>query len=83
MVIPPFFLLFKTHSTIPASFKLLYQNSNTKLIHFYKKCYWVKGKVKMYEYKFVEIELKQGFLKSEAKENYRKVIQDHAKEGWR
>jgi hypothetical protein len=37
----------------------------------------------LYEYKFVEIELKQGFLKSEAKENYRKVIQDHAKEGWR
>jgi hypothetical protein len=50
MVIPPFFLLFKTHSTIPASFKLLYQNSNTKLIHFYKKCFiyiGLKGGVKI------------------------------------
>jgi hypothetical protein len=37
----------------------------------------------MYEYKFIEIELKQGFLKSESKEDYRKIIQDHAEEGWR
>lgn len=37
----------------------------------------------MYEYKFVLIELKQGLMKAEAKEDYREIIKEHAKKGWR
>ncbi|MED4071263.1 DUF4177 domain-containing protein [Priestia endophytica] len=37
----------------------------------------------MYEYKFVQLELKHGFLKSTSKEDYREIINKHAEEGWR
>ena len=32
----------------------------------------------MYEYKFVQVELKQGILKATAKEDYREIIREHA-----
>lgn len=37
----------------------------------------------MYEYKFVQVELKHGLLKSTSKEDYREIIQQNAEEGWR
>lgn len=37
----------------------------------------------MHEYKFVLIDLKQGFLKAEAKEDYHEIIREHAEQGWR
>lgn len=37
----------------------------------------------MYTYKFVKIELKSGFLGTKPKEDYREIIEKHAKEGWR
>ena len=37
----------------------------------------------MYEYKFVQVELKQGILKATAKEDYREIIREHAEHGWR
>lgn len=39
----------------------------------------------MYEYKFIKIELKTaGVLKPvEAKEDYHKIIDEHAEQGWR
>ncbi|MED3623053.1 DUF4177 domain-containing protein [Neobacillus thermocopriae] len=35
----------------------------------------------MYEYKFVKIEF--GKLSGKPKENYKEVIKEHAREGWR
>lgn len=43
----------------------------------------IKGGVRMYEYKFVKIELKQGVMNSKPSEDYKEVIEEHAKEGWR
>lgn len=37
----------------------------------------------MYEYKFVEIDLKSGFTKLSPKVDYHEVIKQHSKEGWR
>ncbi|WP_430352763.1 DUF4177 domain-containing protein [Viridibacillus arvi] len=37
----------------------------------------------MYEYKFIQIELKQKILKAEATEDYREIIREHAEKGWR
>ena len=37
----------------------------------------------MYEYKFIQIELKQGLMKATAKEDYREIISEEAKNGWR
>lgn len=35
----------------------------------------------MYTYKFVKIELKSGFFGTKPKEDYREIIEMHAKEG--
>ena len=37
----------------------------------------------MYEYKFVKIEVKEGFFNSTPKDDYQKIINSHAKQGWR
>ncbi len=37
----------------------------------------------MYEYKFVKISLKSGFLKAKPRKDYHEVIDDHASMGWR
>lgn len=37
----------------------------------------------MYQYKYVTIALKSGFLKSKPQQNYQQVIDEHAKDGWR
>jgi len=37
----------------------------------------------MYEYKFVEIELKNSLAKLKPKENYQAIVHEHAAEGWR
>lgn len=39
------------------------------------------GGYKMYEYKFIQIEV--GMLSGKAKENYEDIIQKNALEGWR
>ena len=36
-----------------------------------------------YEYKFVRVEFKPGLRTDTPKEDYHKIVQDHAKEGWR
>ena len=36
-----------------------------------------------YEYKFVKVELKSGWSTDEPKENYRRIIEEQAQEGWR
>ena len=36
-----------------------------------------------YEYKFVRVDLKPGFRTDSPMEDYRKIVEDHAKEGWR
>jgi len=36
-----------------------------------------------YEYKFVKIELKQGFSTTKPKEDYHEIIRNLSKEGWR
>ena len=36
-----------------------------------------------YEYKFVRVELKSGWLADTPKEDYHNIVEDHAKEGWR
>ncbi|MEL6560107.1 MAG: DUF4177 domain-containing protein [Bacteroidota bacterium] len=36
----------------------------------------------MYQYKYVKIQL-GGFFKTEPRQNYQKIIDEHAKEGWR
>jgi hypothetical protein len=36
-----------------------------------------------YEYKFVKVELKGGWSTDEPREDYRRIIDTHAKEGWR
>ena len=36
-----------------------------------------------YEYKFVRVELKSGWSVDTPKEDYQKVVHDHANEGWR
>jgi hypothetical protein len=36
-----------------------------------------------YEYKFVRVELKSGLRTGTPKEDYQKIVHDHAKEGWR
>lgn len=40
------------------------------------------GRITMYEYKFVKIEMK-GTAAVKPKEDYRQVVQEHAGEGWR
>lgn len=37
----------------------------------------------MYTYKFVKIEMKSGFFGSKPKEDYKAVIESHAKDGWK
>lgn len=37
----------------------------------------------MYEYKFIEIKLKSGFITRSPKTDYHEVIKKHAEEGWR
>ena len=37
----------------------------------------------MFEYKFVEVELKSGMFSTKPKEDYRSVIESHAAMGWR
>jgi hypothetical protein len=36
-----------------------------------------------YDYKFVRVELNSGLRIDTPKNDYRKIIQDHGKEGWR
>jgi len=36
-----------------------------------------------YEYKFVKVELKSGWSTDEPREDYRRIIEEHGKEGWR
>ena len=36
-----------------------------------------------YEYKFVRVELQSGVRTDTPKEDYQKIVHDHAKEGWR
>ena len=36
-----------------------------------------------YEYKFVRVELESGLRTDTPKEDYHKIVADHAKEGWR
>jgi hypothetical protein len=36
-----------------------------------------------YDYKFVRVELKSGWSTDDPKENYHRVIEDHARDGWR
>lgn len=37
----------------------------------------------MYEYKFIKLDLKTGFLNMKPKVDYHKVIEEHAADGWR
>ena len=37
----------------------------------------------MYEYKFIQIDLKPKMLKSEPKEDYHEMIREHGEKGWR
>jgi len=37
----------------------------------------------MYEYIFVRIALKSGFLSAKPKENYQEIIKSYSKKGWR
>lgn len=37
----------------------------------------------MYEYKFIKIDLKSGFMTRKPKEDYRIIIEHYAAEGWR
>lgn len=37
----------------------------------------------MYVYKFVQVKLKTGMFSSKPAEDYHKIIEDHANEGWR
>jgi hypothetical protein len=37
----------------------------------------------MYDYQFVKVELKPGWSTDEPRENYHRIIKDHAREGWR
>lgn len=37
----------------------------------------------MYEYDFVKVELKSGFVKQKPKENYHQIIIGYASKGWR
>ncbi|MGE7631807.1 DUF4177 domain-containing protein [Bacillus paramycoides] len=37
----------------------------------------------MFRYKFVKIELTWGFTRSKPTEDYQKIIQEHARDGWR
>ncbi|MBB4826488.1 hypothetical protein HNO89_003748 [Sporosarcina luteola] len=37
----------------------------------------------MFEYKFVQIDLKQGIVKATPKEDYHEIIKEHAEKGWR
>ena len=36
-----------------------------------------------YEYKFVKVELKSGWSTDEPKEDYHRIIEEHARAGWR
>jgi hypothetical protein len=43
-----------------------------------------KGKpMARYEYTFVKIELKPGWSVDQPKEDYHKIVEDHAEQGWR
>ena len=37
----------------------------------------------MYEYKFVKVALKTGFINMKPKTDYHKIINEHVKDGWR
>ena len=37
----------------------------------------------MYEYEFVRIDLKSGFLTAKPKEDYQEIIRSYAKNGWK
>jgi len=37
----------------------------------------------IYQYKFIKIDLRPGFNASHPKEDYRKIIEEQAKQGWR
>lgn len=37
----------------------------------------------MYEYKFIKLDLKTGFLNMKPKADYHGIIEQHAAEGWR
>lgn len=37
----------------------------------------------MYEYKFVEVKLKNSLAMLKPKENYQEIVHQHAAEGWR
>ena len=37
----------------------------------------------MYQYEYVRIELKSGFLKKKPKKDYQEVINNYAKKGWK
>jgi hypothetical protein len=36
-----------------------------------------------YDYKFVRVELKSGWSTDDPIENYHRIIEDHARDGWR
>jgi len=36
-----------------------------------------------YEYRFVKVELKLGWSTDEPRQDYHRIIEDHAREGWR
>lgn len=37
----------------------------------------------MYQYEFVRIELKSGFMRKKPKRDYQEIITEYAKNGWR
>ena len=37
----------------------------------------------MYKYEFVRIELRSGFFRAKPKEDYQKIINSYAKNGWK
>lgn len=43
----------------------------------------IKWGIRMFEYKFVKVELHWGFTRSKPAEDYQEIIQEHARNGWR
>ena len=48
-----------------------------------KKTEELPGENQRFEYKFVEVEIDHGFFSNNLPGDYTKIIDDHAKEGWR
>jgi hypothetical protein len=44
---------------------------------------WEGEPMARYEYKFVKIELKPGWAVDQPKEDYHRIIEDHAEDEWR